>query len=256
LKESWEYYNEIAGRYDYMYEEAYWKLYHVVVERLIEDHVKTSGKALDLGTGTGKWALYLAEKGHEVVAVDLAKEMLKVASMKADIADLKIAFIHSNAENLPFENESFDIVLAMGDLLSYARDPIKVLNESHRVLKIGGSLLATVDNAWAFLHDFLSRGEYMMAKRLIKQGEIPIGDRSVSNKRFITKPYFSNEIESFLDKTGFDLVDIASTVAFYPYDEHALAAGISVAADWEHKYCRNRETFARSEHLFFCGKKR
>jgi len=256
LRESWEYYNEIAGRYDYMYEEAYWKLYHVVVERLVEDHVKMAGKALDLGTGTGKWALYLAEKGHEVVAVDLAKEMLKVASMKANIADLRISFIHSNAENLPFENESFDIVLAMGDLLSYAKDPIKVLNESHRVLKTGGLLLATVDNSWAFLHDFLSSGEYIMAKRLIEQGEIPIGDRSVSNKGFITKPYFSNEIESFLNSTGLDLVDIASIVAFYPYDEHALAAGISAAADWEHKYCRNRETFARSEHLFFCGKKR
>ncbi|NLT44500.1 MAG: class I SAM-dependent methyltransferase, partial [Thermotogaceae bacterium] len=185
MRESWEYYNEIAGRYDYMYEEAYWKLYHVVVEKLIEDHVKTAGKVLDLGTGTGKWALHLAEKDHEVVAVDLAKEMLKVASMKADIADLRIAFIHSNAENLPFENEGFDIVLAMGDLLSYAKDPIKVLNESHRVLKTGGSLLATVDNAWAFLHDFLSRGEYSMAKRLIERGEIPIGDGSVSNKRFI-----------------------------------------------------------------------
>ncbi|HAY98734.1 MAG TPA: class I SAM-dependent methyltransferase, partial [Mesotoga sp.] len=36
----------------------------------------------------------------------------------------------------------------------------------------------------------------------------------------------------------------------------ALASRISAAVDWEYKYCGNRETFARSEHLFFCGRKR
>ncbi|KUK80017.1 MAG: Methylase in ubiquinone/menaquinone biosynthesis, partial [Mesotoga prima] len=76
LRESWEYYNEIAGRYDYLYEEPYWRLFHVIVERLLADHVETLGEVLDIGTGTGRWALYLAEKGHRVIGVDLAEEML------------------------------------------------------------------------------------------------------------------------------------------------------------------------------------
>ena len=97
MRESWEYYSEIASRYDYMYEEPYWNLYHRIVERLLEDHVKTIGRTLDIGTGTGRWALYLAEKAHEVVGVDLSQEMLSVASRKAGLADLKIDFVHSNA---------------------------------------------------------------------------------------------------------------------------------------------------------------
>ena len=48
LRESWEYYSEIASRYDYMYEEPYWNLYHRIVERLLEDHVKTIGRTLTL----------------------------------------------------------------------------------------------------------------------------------------------------------------------------------------------------------------
>jgi ubiquinone/menaquinone biosynthesis C-methylase UbiE len=256
LRESWEYYSEIASRYDYMYEEPYWNLYHRIVERLLEDHVKTIGRTLDIGTGTGRWALYLAEKAHEVVGVDLSQEMLSVASMKAGLADLKIDFVHSNAERLPFEKECFDYVLAMGDLLSYAKNTSEVLAECQRVLKRGGLLLATVDNAWAFLHDFLSRGEYSLAKRLVEKDKIPIGDSSVSSIVFATKPFFPEEIGHLLNMNGFDLIDISSVVAFYPYDEQALAAKIDSAVDWELKYCRNRETLARSEHLFLCGKKR
>ena len=48
------------------------------------------------------------------MGVDLSQEMLSVASMKAGLADLKIDFVHSNAERLPFEKECFDYVLAMG----------------------------------------------------------------------------------------------------------------------------------------------
>ncbi len=256
LRESWEYYNEIAGRYDYLYEEPYWRLFHAIVERLLADHVETLGEVLDIGTGTGRWALYLAEEGHRVTGVDLAEEMLKVASMKAEIAELNVRFLRSNADNLPFEGESFDYVLAMGDLLSYVKDSTKVLKEACRVLKKDGVLIATVDNAWAFLQDFLSRGEYSMAKALIEGGEIPIGDSSLSRKVFVTRPFFPGEVEFRLSENGFDLIDTASVVAFYPYDERALASRISAAADWEYKYCRNRETFASSEHLFFCGRKR
>ncbi|MDD3460840.1 MAG: class I SAM-dependent methyltransferase, partial [Mesotoga sp.] len=188
--------------------------------------------------------------------VDLAEEMLKVASMKAEIAELNVRFLRSNADNLPFEGESFDYVLAMGDLLSYVKDSTKVLKEACRVLKKDGVLIATVDNAWAFLQDFLSRGEYSMAKALIEGGEIPIGDSSLSRKVFVTRPFFPGEVEFRLSENGFDLIDTASVVAFYPYDERALASRISAAVDWEYKYCGNRETFARSEHLFFCGRKR
>ena len=48
---------------------------------------------------------------------------------------------------------------------------------------------------------------------------------------------------------GFDLIDISSVVAFYPYDEQALAAKIDSAVDWELKYCRKLRNLARSEHL-------
>ncbi|SSC11660.1 Methylase involved in ubiquinone/menaquinone biosynthesis [Mesotoga infera] len=256
MRESWEYYNDIATRYDYMYEEPYWQLYHMLVERLVDDHITHRSRVLDLGTGTGRWALRMAEDGHDVIGVDPAGEMLKVARMKAELAELKIEFLEVGGENLPFEKAYFDSVLAMGDVLSYAVEPEKVLKKVGEVLKKGGKLLASVDNAWAFLQDFLSLAEYSMAQKLLDERKIPIGDRSVSKKDFLSRPYFPGEMSGILRSSGFELVDMASLIAFYPYNEVSLASNISKACEWEYRYCRQKETFSRSEHLFFCAIKR
>ena len=149
-------------------------------------------------------------------AVDPAGEMLKVAKMKAELAELKIEFHEVGGEDLPFEKASFNCVLAMGDVLSYAMEPEKVLKKIGEVLRKGGKLLASVDNAWAFLQDFLSLADYSMAQKLLDERKIPIGDRSVSNKSFLSRAYFPGEISGILRSNGFELVDMASLIAFYP----------------------------------------
>lgn len=256
MRESWEYYNEIADRYDRMYEEPYWQLYHKITEMLVDEQLSGVSKVLDLGTGTGRWGLRLAGKGHSVTAIDPAEEMLRIARQKAERTGLTVEFISGSGDRLPLRNESFDFVLAMGDVLSYVKDCSQVLAEVNRVLKVGGKLLATVDNAWAFLQDFLSLGEYRHAGRLVDGSKVPIGDRSVSEISFLSKAYFPCEIEFLLESNGFESPVMASLVAFYPYSKEALARNLSSAAQWEYDYCKNRETFARAEHLFFCGKKR
>jgi ubiquinone/menaquinone biosynthesis C-methylase UbiE len=259
LRESWEYYNDIAARYDYMYEDPYWQLYHKIVSRLVGDHIssdKTGCDILDLGTGTGRWAICLAEDGHRVTAVDPSCEMLKVAKMKADIAEVSVDFIRANGEALPCDDQSYDFVLAMGDVLSYSSRPLEVLQEVTRVLKSGGELLATVDNAWAFLQDFLSNAEYSMSERLLEEKLIPIGDKKFSSKSFFTRPYFPGELGKAVESTGLLLNDMAAVVVFYPYNERELAKNMDKALEWEYRYCREEETFARAEHIFFSAKKR
>ncbi|HHF08902.1 MAG TPA: class I SAM-dependent methyltransferase, partial [Kosmotoga arenicorallina] len=137
MHKAWEYYDEIASRYDYMYEEPYWVLYHMLLEKLVSDQ-NIKGKILDLGTGTGRWAIKLAEEGADIVAVDPSEKMLSVAKMKARLNDVKIEFINAKGEALPFENATFDSVLAMGDVISYCESPQELLSEINRVLKPEG----------------------------------------------------------------------------------------------------------------------
>lgn len=251
MNESKDYYDEIAHKYDYMYEEPYWFLYHEILKKLTVDHISENNKRiLDVGTGTGRWAIYFAEKSNDVTAIDNSNQMLKIAKMKTDLRNLKIDFLEMSAENMPFNNNDFDYIVAYGDVLSYCNNIDLALNEIKRVLKKKGKLLFTVDNSYAFLKDFISNVEGYNAKKLLEGEKIKIGDKSVSINKFFTKPFFPDEISNLLHEKGFIVEDIACLVNLGLYEEDRLSRGIDLAADWEYKYCRNRELFSSGEHLF------
>ena len=69
-------------------------------------------KVLDVGTGAGFLALLFAEMGHKVTGVDLSAGMLEKAKRNAENMGLEIDFSHGDAENLSFEDNSFDLVTA------------------------------------------------------------------------------------------------------------------------------------------------
>jgi SAM-dependent methyltransferase len=81
----------------------------------------------------------LSEMGHHVVGVDLSEEMLNVARKKMKDRGLKYDLKIGDAEDLPFENGSFDAVVNRAVLWTLP-DPKRALSEWKRVLKHGGSL--------------------------------------------------------------------------------------------------------------------
>lgn len=80
-------------------------------------------KVLDVGCGMGFYSEYLANKGFDVTAIDTEKQLIPEKSK----------FKLANAENLPFEDESFDTILLF-DILEHINDQ-KILKEIHRVCK-------------------------------------------------------------------------------------------------------------------------
>ncbi len=107
-------------------------------------------RILDVGTGTGFLALILAELGHEVVGIDISRQMLKVAKEKARKAKVSVEFRQGDAENLPFKSESFDAVICR-HLLWTLPNPERAVKEWKRVLKDGGRVIA-IDGRWDNKH--------------------------------------------------------------------------------------------------------
>lgn len=98
-----------------------------------------SGKnILDVGAGTGRLSLMLAKAGADVTALDISSEMLKILKNK----DKKIKTIVGDAESLPFEKNSFDVVTA-AFLVVHLKDPSVFFDEAYRVLKEDGLLLVS-----------------------------------------------------------------------------------------------------------------
>lgn len=95
---------------------------------------------LDVGCGTGVITLVLSEMGHNVTGIDLSKEMLKRAKDKAHKQKLRAEFRLGDAENLSFEDGSFDAVINR-HLLWTLLNPERAVAEWKRVLKPGGKLI-------------------------------------------------------------------------------------------------------------------
>ena len=114
-------------------------------------------KVLEVGCGTG--TLSLAAKAQvgssgEVVGIDIAPEMVAVASHKASRKCVDISFQVGSIENIPFPDNRFDDVICsfmIFHMPEYVR--IKGFTEIYRVLKSGGHLfildLTVPDHPWA-----------------------------------------------------------------------------------------------------------
>jgi demethylmenaquinone methyltransferase/2-methoxy-6-polyprenyl-1,4-benzoquinol methylase len=100
-------------------------------------HAGPDDVVLDLATGTGAVALELVrQKGCSVVGVDQSPEML--AEARRRIATNRVRLVESSAEELPFEDESFDGLTA-AYLLRYLRDLPAGLRGLARVLRPGAT---------------------------------------------------------------------------------------------------------------------
>jgi len=109
-----------------------------VVRRRID-----AGCILDAGCGTGLFSIALAGAlpGSQVVGVDLSSGMLAVAESQARARSLdNTTFSRADVGALPFDRESFDVVVAAG-LMPNVNDQLGVLRELARVARAGGRLL-------------------------------------------------------------------------------------------------------------------
>jgi SAM-dependent methyltransferase len=102
-------------------------------------HVRPGGAVLDLGAGDGRFALELVRAGCSVVAVDLAEEALRRARSRVPGLDARLV---AEGAPLPLDEDSVDVVWA-GEVLEHVADVVGLLAEVRRVLRWGGTLLAT-----------------------------------------------------------------------------------------------------------------
>jgi len=96
-------------------------------------------KVLDIGCGFGRFVYYLREKGIDAIGIDISESSIKLAK------DNNCAV--GNAEDLQFENNSFDVVISLG-VLHHTPDINKAIQEIWRVLKPDGIVFVVLYNKY------------------------------------------------------------------------------------------------------------
>jgi ubiquinone/menaquinone biosynthesis C-methylase UbiE len=99
------------------------------------------GEALEIGSGTGYFSLNLLQLGliGRLVATDISPGMLDELAITANLLGLELETQPADAERLPFEDESFDLVFGHA-VLHHLPDLPAALAEFRRVLRPGGTL--------------------------------------------------------------------------------------------------------------------
>lgn len=114
---------------------------------------------LDIGTGPGFFSILLAEAGFRMTAIDLTPAMLNEARHNAGALADRICFMEMNAEQLTFEDQSFDVVISR-NLTWNLPNPERAYAEWTRVLKPNGLLLNFDANWYHYLFDEKARDAY------------------------------------------------------------------------------------------------
>lgn len=97
-------------------------------------------KVLDIGCGPGFFSIMLAQMGYQVTAVDYTDNMLAEAARNAEKYGVTITFLQMDAQNLEFNDGSFDFVISR-NVTWNLEDPVKAYSEWLRVLRPNGKMM-------------------------------------------------------------------------------------------------------------------
>ena len=186
---------------------------------------------LEIGGGMGTDLAQFATHGASVTDVDLAAGHLQLAEENFRLRGLRGRFIHHDAEALPFDDDSFDLVYSNG-VLHHTPNTVAVVREIHRVLRPGGRAIVMVyaENSlhfwrklvWLFgvkerLLDRFSMGEIM--SRSV--------ERSANDARPLVKVYTKARARALFER--FDRVEILQ--------RQLLAEELPAVLKWSLPFC-------------------
>lgn len=193
-----DFYNRVASEWWDKTAKIY-ALYHLNPARFhyFDRHINdwTGLKVLDVGCGGGFSCEYLAKRGAIVSGIDQSENCIRAARKHAAENHLAIDYRHGFAENLPYADQSFDVVVCV-DVLEHVSDLRQTIAETHRVLKPGG----------VFCFDTINRTfkskliMIWLLEDLMRQ--IP---RGIHDWQKFIKP---EELENVMLKTGFEAIEM------------------------------------------------
>jgi len=156
-----------------------------------------TGRVLDVGCGTGELAGRLADRGWEVVGLDLCELMLRRANSKLNGNAGRVRLTVADSDCLPFDAGAFDVVTCANSFHHYP-DQEGVVRELYRVLRPGGRLLLL--DGWS--DHFLGRIIYDVVITHVEGGTVRHRDASAMHAMF--------------RRVGFSPISQRRTYSFFP----------------------------------------
>jgi ubiquinone/menaquinone biosynthesis C-methylase UbiE len=107
----------------------------------LSSQVVDGSRILEVAPGPGFLAIELAKLGsYNVIGLDISKTFVALATENARKADVSVTFHHGNASAIPFEADSFDLIVCRAAFKNFS-EPVRAIAEMHRALEPGGKAI-------------------------------------------------------------------------------------------------------------------
>lgn len=177
-------------------------------------------RVCDLGCGTGRLCRPLAERGVEVLGVDLSPEMLRLAAQQCASFRPKITFIRANIVELDaVRDQVFDGVACLFSTLGMIQGrtaTLSAVRHAFRILKPGGRFLVHAHNLWFHLRTRIGRRWLLRDRLLALLGDETAGDCDLPERIGSTAPALHHfgltELRRLIRSAGF-AVDFVEPLA-------------------------------------------
>ena len=133
-------------------------------------------RILDIGTGPGFFTINLTKLGHDVIGIDVGKEMIRVAKENAEVCGVDCKFMVMNANDLQFEDNSFDVIINRNVTWTLP-DLFECYREWRRVLDSDGKLIIFDANHYKnVFDDYELRKLCLRTREHVMQDQTPYSD--------------------------------------------------------------------------------
>jgi SAM-dependent methyltransferase len=209
-QELWEYLHDQETIQSYDRRLAETPLLHMD-HRFVERHCARPGRIIDLGCGTGRLLVPLAQMGFQVVGVDLSQEMLRVAREKAQRAGVHVPLFKANLVQLDsLADATFDYGACLFSTLGMiggAAHRRQAMGHFYRLLRPGGVFVLHVHNWWFNFWDRAGR-RWLLADMASSLRGREAGNRVPPNRSGPTLHHFTRgEAIRLLRDAGFEVME-------------------------------------------------
>jgi ubiquinone/menaquinone biosynthesis C-methylase UbiE len=111
---------------------------HRLLAQSFARDLKPGSRVLEIAPGPGYFCIELAKLGnYQITGMDISETFVKIAREKAAEAGVKVNFRLGNASNMPFPDNSFDLMACQAAFKNFSQ-PVEAIQEMYRVLAPGG----------------------------------------------------------------------------------------------------------------------
>ncbi|HEV3329563.1 MAG TPA: class I SAM-dependent methyltransferase [Bryobacteraceae bacterium] len=175
---------------------------HQLLARRVADELPAGAKVLEVAPGPGYFAIELAKLGRDVTGLDISHTLVEIARRNAAEANVKVDFRLGNASRMPFPEGAFAFLLCRAAFKNFS-EPVRALQEMHRVLRPGGKALIIDlrrDAAREAINQYVDGLQLSWASAIFTKGAF----RFMLLKRAYTK----DDFERMISQTGFRKFEI------------------------------------------------